>query len=52
MPYYRVYFRYISGNKVKRDSVRLAASSIEDAKKRVIKGEKPRLIAVDKVRKL
>jgi len=52
MPYYRVHFRYVSGNKVRKDLVRLEASNKEDAKKRVIKGEKPRMIAVDKIVKL
>jgi len=52
MPYYRVYFRYITGNKVKRDSVKLDAKNKEDAKRRVVRGEKPKIIAVDKIVRL
>ena len=52
MLYYRVFFRYVDGRgKLRRDSVRLDASSAADAKSRTIKGERPKLIAVDKVRR-
>jgi len=50
MPYYTVYFRYVDGKgKLRRDHVALDAISQADAKRRVIRGEKPKLIAVDKV---
>ena len=52
MPYYRVFFRYVSGKRVIRDSVRLDAKNKEDAKRRTIRGEKPKLIAVDKVKRI
>lgn len=47
--WYKVSFRYISGGKVKKETVKLDALNMEDAKRRVIKGEKPKIIAVDKV---
>ena len=50
MPYYTVYFRYVdSKGKLKSDKVKLDAKNKTDAKRRVIRGEKPKLIAVDKV---
>jgi len=52
MPYYKVFFRYVAGGKVRRGKGRVDASDKEDAKKRVIKGEKPRLIAVDRVERV
>ena len=52
MPYYRIYFRTITGGKVKRESVRLDASSKTNAKEKVIKGEKPKSVIIDKVVKV
>lgn len=53
MNYYRVYFRYVDGNnKLRRENVKLDALNAKDAKRRVIKGEKPKIIAVDKVKKV
>jgi len=50
MPYYVVYFRYVDGKgKLHSDHVRLDASNKEDAKMRVIRGEKPKLVAVDRI---
>lgn len=52
MPYYKVYFRYVDGRgKLRKDNVRLDATDKADAKRRVIRGEKPKLIAVDKITK-
>ncbi len=47
--YYMVSFRHISRGKVKKETVKIEACNMEDAKRRVIKGEKPKIIAVDKV---
>ena len=53
MPYYTVYFRYIDGrDRVRHDHVRIDANNQADAKKRVIRGEKPKLIAVDRVKRV
>jgi len=53
MKIYRVYFRYVDGRgKLRRDSVRIDAENKADAKRRVIRGEKPKLIAVDKIKLL
>lgn len=52
MPYYKVYFRYVVGEKVKRGHSTLDASNKEDAKMRVIRGEKKhfgRTVVVDRV---
>lgn len=49
MPYYKVYYQYVSGSKLRKGHVRLDAKNKEDAKLRAIRGEKPRLIAVNKV---
>jgi hypothetical protein len=53
MPYYRVFFRYVGRDgKIHKDHTRLDASSQADAKKRTIHGEKPKMIAVDRIVKL
>lgn len=50
MSYFTVYFRYVDGRgKLRRSHVKLDASSKNDAKRRVVRGEKPKMIAVDKV---
>ena len=51
--WYRVYFRYVDGNnKLRRENVKVDALNPADAKRRVIKGEKPKIIAVDKVKRI
>lgn len=53
MPYYIVKFRYVDKtNKIRRDSVRLDALNQVDAKRRAIRGERPKIIAVDSVKRL
>ena len=54
MPFYRVYFRYVdSKGKVRHDhSGRLTADNKDHAKRLTIYGEKPRMIAVDRVVRL
>lgn len=51
--FYRVYFTYVDGNnKLRRDNVKLDALNPKDAKRRVIKGEKPKIIAVQKIKRV
>jgi len=53
MPYYTVYFRYYTKDgKLRRDHTMLDAKNRTDAQKRVIRGERPKLIAVDRVVKV
>jgi hypothetical protein len=54
MPYYRVFFHWVTRDgRVKHDHVHhIDATTKEDAKMKVIRGEKPRRIAVDRVVKL
>lgn len=51
MPYYDVYYRYVDrSGKLRRDhTLRIPASNKEEAKRIVIRGEKPKSIAVDRV---
>ena len=50
MPYYNVFFRYVTRDgKLRSDHTKLDAKNATDAKKRVIRGEKPKQIAVDRV---
>ena len=52
MSYYKVSFRYVNRQgKLVKDSFRIDARNITEAKSIVIKGEKPKLIAVDKITK-
>jgi hypothetical protein len=53
MPYYKAYFRYVSGGKVKSEhTAAFDAKNKDDAMRRVIRGEKQKLIAVDKIVKV
>ena len=53
MPYYNVKFRYVDrSNKIARDHVRVDADNAADAKAKVIRGEKPRRVAVDSVKRV
>lgn len=48
--YYKVDFRYVDkNNRIKTDSITLDAKNKADAKNRVIRGEKPKMIAIDRV---
>jgi len=50
MSYYTVYFRYVDGKgKLRSDHTTLDASGKADAKRRVIRGEKPKMVAVDRI---
>jgi len=50
MAKYSVYFKYVdSRGKLRNDHVTLDASNQTDAKRRVIRGEKPKLIAVNRI---
>ena len=50
MPDYIVYFRYVdSKGKLRKDHTQLDATNQTDAKRRVFRGEKPRMIAVDRI---
>jgi len=51
MPYYKVYFHWVTATgKVKRDHIwRVDAKDKKEARAKVIRGEKPKLIAVDRV---
>tara|TARA_Y100000310_G_scaffold166912_2_gene166626 strand:+ start:6379 stop:6561 length:183 start_codon:yes stop_codon:yes gene_type:complete len=54
--FYRVFYRYVDAKgKVRRDHVKLDALNMDDAKRRVIRGEKKefnRNVAVDRVVRL
>ena len=50
MPYYNVFFKYVTKDgKLRSDHTKLDAKNMTDAKRRVIRGEKPKQIAVDRV---